>query len=906
MRARWFVWPGLGLAGLGMLTFGAQGVRLAGAAALLWAGLWLLGEARSRGWHARCPAWCREAVGPALLIGLAVALYGRLLAGDLPLNHDHPVMLLRAWITGTQMLPSGRLSGISPALFAGYPANTLYPMGTDLLVSGVRGLSLGWVSWQTAYCWAVFLAVLAYPLALYALGRRLAGPLAGLLAGALGLVDRGAWFEGGWDFNLNWGVWSMGLSFSLCLWSLWSTERLARTPGRLGPFLGTAASTAGAVLCHPMAVAILGTGLPLLLGVMLLTGRLGAPGLWLARVAGALGLAAALSAFWLVPFMAHQAWYEPLASAHRPYAEVLRGLLSGNLLAAMAPALALGGLVGLGLAARRGAPTAAFWLLWCGLLLFFSSHELLTDFGLLDRVPALGQLQFARFMYAVRAGLLLGCGALVQALWSSGLPTAPAPGGWRVHGLRGLAALALAPAVALSPQVGALPWFTPTRTMDWASTSPLWPDLQATAARLEALRADPHHPPGRVALLAAKDEHVLLMLPVLTGLPAFKVGFTPENNYRYKFSSRSPEVWRAVGVTHAVALGPQPGPGLAELARFGRLVLYRFVEPPLPRAVLTGPGRVELLLDEPEAIELRIEGAGPDSRLRVHAARFGLWRAELDGQPWTIEGERVDDSPEVFMALAAQDGILRLRYSNGAAEWLGRGLSALGLAIFLLLAAAAALPRLGRRLTTALERARVTAVAGLLVVLGLGAAGLGLRLVSPGPSPFPGQRVVARLAEHLPAASGQLVRPGRTEPCEPFDGLRIRCPGPEWNFSGQVLFSADQVIRQCIWLHPVEGARHEVHFEPVPLGDHVRGFCALDDRVLLPNDPRAIELLVSLDGVELGRVSCPARRGWHPWAFATPDGPGRQGRLTFASEATFTGRRHFCFSAYTTRSEEEP
>jgi len=148
-----------------------------------------------------------------------------------------------------------------------------------------------------------------------------------------------------------------------------------------------------------------------------------------------------------------------------------------------------------------------------------------------------------------------------------------------------------------------------------------------------------------------------------------------------------------------------------------------------------------------------------------------------------------------------------------------------------------------------------------------------------------------------------LVRPERSESCQPFDGQRLRCPGPEWNFSGLVLFSADQIIRRCIWLHPVEGARHTLTFEGVELGDHLRGFCALDDRVLLPNDHRDVELVVSIDGQELGRAACPARRGWHAWSFPTPGLVGRRAEVSIASQAAFTGRRHFCFTAYATRED---
>ncbi len=853
----------------------------------------------------RLPGWLRESIGPILLIGLSGVLYRRLLIGDFPVNHDHAVMLLRAWVTGTELIPAGQLTGFSLYQFAGHPANALYPMGTDLLVVAFKAATLGLASWETAYCWALFVAVVAYPTALYALGHRLGGVPAGLAAGVLGLIDRGHWFQAGWDFNLNWGVWSMGLSFSLCLWCLWAFERLARRPGRRWLWLGAAASLAGAVICHPMAVALLGIALPLLLLVMGLRHRLPAPGRWMPRTASAVLVGGLLCAWWLVPFVARSAWYEPLASLYRPYRDVIHGLLDGRLLADLAPLLAIAGLIGLAWAARERRPLALMMLIAVGWLLYFSSDTFLLDFDVLKRLPVVGQLQTERFTYLIRAFLLLGAAWLAARLCR---PTAADSGAppdrarwWRLL----LPALAAAPLLVYGWQAGPFPWFAPAAPLDWSSDSELYTELQAAA---EAVRALPEDEVGRIALFAPEHQHLLLLLPVWTGRPVFKVGFTPENNYRYKFSSRDPAVLRAIGITHALALGMKPGPEFETLQRFGRLGLYRFRRPNRRPFALQGPGRAELLAAERESMRFALHGTGPASRLIVYRGHYAAWQATIEGRPVPIQGAGVGDSPAGFMSIPVRDGRLHLSWRVGAAEWLGNAATWLGLAICLLVAAAGHLARWRRWPAARLRRWSMIAGDGLtlaaLAALVGGGAGLLLQLLFASADPFADREVIADVRDHLSEARAAVIRTDQRQACAPWDGERLRCPGPEWNYVGETVIIADHQLRQCIWLHPIRAARHAVTFSDVPLGDALEGFMALDDRVVEPPGPHGVELRVLIDGAEVGRFSCPARRGWHPWRVATPGRRSEHGRITFESSARFTGRRHFCFTAYTTVADD--
>ncbi len=883
-------------------------MRLAAIVFLVVTALALLDRARAMRAWSRLPNWCVEYAGPLILAGIACVIYARLLAGNMPVNHDHPVFLYRAFNTGT-LLSSGSLTGFSPLLFAGYPANSLYPMGTDLLVCAVRGLSLGLASWEQAYCWALFLFILSTPLAFYALGRRFAGPLAGLAAGLLSLIDRGAWMQGGWSFNLDWGVWSMGLSFSLCLWTLWALDRLTHKPG-LGRFLLTAGVFVGAILCHPMAVAILGVVVPLFLLVEAWHGELGAPGVWLPRVIGALLLGLGLSAFWLVPFVCRKEWFEPLAYYWLSFPQVIRGVLDGGLLAQFSPALLLAGLVGLLLAARRGISFAWFLLVASGLLVFFASNTFLLAFGVLHKFPALSNLQLERFAYFVRAAMLLGCGFLVAEIRRAGSRIAgrmrPARSVPARHGLRVLATLAIVPFVLFAPRVGPLPYLAPAKPLAWSSESEAYQDLRRAADFIN--QQDPTTI-GRIAVRSSQHDHLLMALPVYTGKPIFKLGFTPENNYRYKFESNDPNVWKALNVSHLLSIGPYQRAGLTEIRRFGRLFLYSFAGFDRSRVSLTGPGTARIERDEPESMDVRLAGTGPGSELTIYLSRYALWSAEMNGVEPPIEGAAIGDTPPVFMRLSVQDGLLRLRYRAGGPEWAGSLLSLLSWLLFIFLTVLLFTTSLRKRVKRLFSPWRAP-VGDALTLIVLALAGIVLvavpiRLLLPGGPDFPDRTNVCDLGRLVSKAGARVVRPAGSQDCLPFDGRKIRCPGPEWNYAGRTIIISDHLLRECIWLHPIQGAKFALDFDDVPLGDYIQGHFGMDDAAVDPPGPHGVNMTVLLDGRELGRFSCPSRRGWFAWQADTPKRRGTRGRVTIQSDASFTGRRHFCFTAYTTSDDEE-
>jgi hypothetical protein len=204
-----------------------------------------------------------------LVTALGLRLLWPVPAGVMPLSADHTVHLTRAWLYG-QQLASGHLVGWSPFWFFGFPLGELYPPLGDLLVIAVRVVTLGLLDWAQAYALAFTLVFLLQGWALLRCGRALGlGPLAGVVAAALALLDAGAYREGGWVYTVTYGVWPQALATSLAYWALAELALAARvregmSPGTHHRHLALAAlAAAGALLAHPMSLPMLALAAPL-------------------------------------------------------------------------------------------------------------------------------------------------------------------------------------------------------------------------------------------------------------------------------------------------------------------------------------------------------------------------------------------------------------------------------------------------------------------------------------------------------------------------------------------------------------------------------------------------------------------------------------------------------------------
>lgn len=844
---------------------------------------------------------------PALLMLVGILLYAPLLWGDMPVNHDHPMLLLRAWILGQQVATSGTPFGFSPILFAGNPADGLYSIGSDLLVGFFRLVTFGIASWETAYCWALLTGILAYPMALYALGHRLGGPLAGLVAGLLGLLDRGAYLQPGWSFTVDWGVWAMGLAFALCLWTVWALDRFVATPSR-GRLMALAMLCGGALIGHPMSLPILGIVIPLqLLAHVLFTGWRSAPR-WLPGALFGLLLGGGLSTFWYLPFLSHGAWFEPLGMDWVTLPEALVRLFQGQLLVHLAPIALFGGAIGLAWSALRRNGLALALVTAFVIMLIVSSSSFLVQFDVLAKVPAVGNLQMERFAYLLRSALILGVGPFVAFTWhllrKSTLDN-PA-----LISRRSLArGLAIGFSVLLlAPIVGSLLWNSAphlvpaTNRLEYGSTTNTLPALRKVATYLRSL---PESAVGRVMLDTSRHDHLPMMLPVLAERPIFKVGFTPENNYRFKPESADSVFQKALQISHVLSNRPRFDARFQEVARFEPYWVYRVRDfAPWP-ASMRGPGAITTLRDEPEALDFRLEGTGPDSEVVVHMANFALWQAEIDGDPVEITGAVMGDSPPMFMKMQARDGLLTLRYRAGKAEHLGSAVSIaalLGLSFLLILArstrAATFWERWTERLRTPVARV-VTIGCALIAAVALVAILVGLAI--PRAGRLPGRTVVADLAQYLPSGLAEVDGPHGTVACQPWDGDRFQCPQGDWNYVGRTILTADGMMRDCVWMHPPAQGPLTLLIPDVPLGERLEGHYGLHDVAGRTLDRAPVRLRIAVDDQEPQVFDNPPAMGWHTWVVPTPGRSGTRGNVRLSTESPDSTQRHFCVTLFSTR-----
>lgn len=856
---------------------------------------------------AQCPERHRVRLG-AVVCGLAALLYYHpLLFGDVPLQSDHPVFVLRARMMGDTLWNQHSLNGFSRMLFGGLPAHQMYPIGFDLLVCGMRGLFLGHISWESAYCLALLITIVAYPVTIYSLSVRYAGVGGALVAGLLALFEKGGWLQSGFLFNVDVGVASMSASGTLVLWCIWTLDRLIdRAGARIMALL--ALLVGAAILCHPMAIPLLGVTLPFLVIARAISGTLTPLARWvpLATAAGILGVM--LAGVWLFPFQAGQAWYLPLATPSRPFQEVLTGIWHGNAMSFMAAPLLFGGLFGLAMKAARRDAHALFWLALVVFTWYIGSTTGLLDFRLLELLPNIGQIQMDRFGYVSRPGFLIGVGLAVRELrMAFATQHSPESACGKRWSLGSLAALA-APLLVYSLVQGRAPLdefivAPPAQTHSYGSQDPRYKQI----GQLEQfLLSQPAGEVGRVALADRFDLHWMFLMSARTGIPVLKVGFVPENNYIHKFTSWNADLWQALGVTHLATRVNVPGellPKLKEVARFNDLVVYQFLMPKIPPARMIGPGSVTVERFDDAAVDLHVEGASPESRVLLAVGNHSQWQATADGRELSISGASIGGSPPAFMEVPATNGSIRFRFAPRARErWAAFGSSValliIGLGLSGRLARSRIWPGVVERLDSwvaALNPLRgfyhwPVWVRGLLMV---GAPLLIIGVWSFRPGDHRGQVVLSRISTRSADTQVDEVYGNQTKPCKAVAAQRgFACPSGNAFDTNEVVITLGDVLRPCITLAPLKDGSHRLTQNGVLLGEWVEGKISQSS-----SSPTPAEFVVALDGEVLGKVSVDA--GWNSFRFPTPGRRGHHGSLSFSTQSPNPSGQDVCFSAAT-------
>jgi len=754
----------------------------------------------------RAPWLVVTAVGLALLWPIPL--------GRMPLSADHTVHLTRAWLYA-QTLASGNLRGWSPAWFFGTPVGDLYPVLGDLGILAVHTLTAGLLGWSGAYAIAFALVFLAQGWVLLRAGSRLRlGPWPGLTAALLALLDTGAYREGGWIYTVFYGVWPQTLATSLTWWAiaeLCDACRGATWESRRGAILRAAIAMTAALLAHPMAMLNLAVALPCVLLAMARPFRTH----WrpaAASVVWVTALAFAWSAWWILPMLDHRAWMASYGWLWLPLRTMLAGVASGHWCQEMPSFVGHGITAGMVLTLVLGNQHARAFAATSIVLWTLASRDIVWDLRLDLVSDGFTHLQYQRFLTAAKPGLYLvagfGVGTLAKAFNHPRLRA----------GARVLAASVFLGFVAAS--ASALTHAPYGREIQ-RERLPQHPALDAdyTAASRWLADAWAHRDTfWRTTVAEPRNLHWFMDLPVGTGMPVFKQGFTPGDNFVHKPERGDPRVLERARVRYRMQRKEPRGGHV--VARFGEIWIE---ELPYwqgqPIAWLEGPGDLEILEDRVEdgLVRLRLRNAEASTIVTFGIAGYPRWHlqgpagevtwheAPIFGDSPTVTGAQRragelrggkalgDDGsePTLLQAPAVTDGEYLLIYR----AWTTRDALALFVTALGVLLAAVAWHE--RRLDQGIQR---LAHAAIFVALVLGLSGFAL------------QRRTSRLRAEARTALG-VVRAGNAHT------LGVR-PG---------FLKADMLIRPALLVDRRRRKPASATFEDVSGGAPLEGWFGLDD-----------------------------------------------------------------------------
>ena len=866
------------------------------------------GQAMFRGRRLELASLGRTVLPPLAVVLLALGLMGPLVLGQMPLSHDHPVHLYKAWHFWEEMLLSGRLRGWSSFWFFGYPAEELYPIGSDLWVAIFRAATLGLLSWEATYglAFAFVFAFAAY--AVFSFGRRTLGTGAGVVAGVLWVLDMGDYREGGWSYTVDWAVWVQILAMGFLLLALGGLIQVWER-GRAWDHARAGLLMAAALLSHQMNVMLLGLALPLLLVARwLVHGRPVGKEVW--RAAGVCLLGGALAGFYLVPMLVRAGWTSNIGDLWRTLDATVNGLVDGTVFANNWPMVVALGLAGaaLGVAQRRA--VAIFLLLLAALLLLISSSTAFEELSFVAITKAFAKIQYQRLIIPAKACLYLLAGLTVSELVGAARGAVAARrkereaagervvSGWR-HAL-----LLLLICAFISPFVR--PALKSLRDNHLRTLGGLvlkqsvhyWQDYQdfLVWSRDKQEKSKEFY---RISYELDRHNHMMMGAPAYNHTPYYKVGYTPAKLFKHVTETTEGDLYKALSVRYIVGLGPLSRTDITEETRHGNIWVYRFNGYRSERYTLSGQGSVEVLEFGEERIRLKLSGTGAGSRLKVHVANYPRWRARMNGADVSIsEAPAYGNSDPMLMEVPVKDGELAFDYVMRAPDWLGALATLAGLCAILLLVLVKRRPALAARLTGRLGPASSFGERHA------GVATLVLALAVCGWMAYRWNRGVVAEVE-----SGSLVKllsqakvtlAGR--PCDSYKktawGMGWFCSEKGWNYVGNTAVKFNGGYIPCIWAHPLDEGPLVARFPDVKLGRYLDGHHGISDGGVdgFPMGA-AVTLEIKAGDQVLQTLVRQNEKGWAGFRVDTSTLAGKRADLVFSISTPQSGGRHYCFDA---------
>jgi hypothetical protein len=867
-------------------------------------------------------------VAGVIVVGLT--MMRDVLGGLRPVSRDHTVHYAKAWLLHNDLLPSGQIYGWTHDMFAGYPANYLYPPGADLFVNLVHALGLGALDFSQAYAYAFVLFHLLTGISTYVFARSFAGRWVALIAGVLCVSDPGSFRMGGWQYTVEYGVWPQALSLSFSLFAFAALRDIAETR-RLAP-IGMFGFWMGlAFITHPIQILFAALAV-----VVAIVSAIVARGVQAATFALRLLLALALSswvgALWLIPFFSARTETNQMGVWWDTTFEMAKALLNAALFPGTLSYVFALGLLGIILLLRAQRFMPLFVALMAAMVPAVTNSTMIDELHLPHIALAFSKIQWVRlstmvkpFWFALAAYAFVAILAHARALTARDQASDATPKSSivRTTALAGITALIVLPVIV--PLAEAFATRFVLRTVMTEAERPQREDREKVERWLKTnLPNDGTF--YRLGVFTG-DQHDMLDIGTVVDRPLFKRGFTPASNFVYQPKERIPSILDATNTRFALSKYPLPTDLFELVQRFGIWGIYRYLDyRPEPYRILEGQGDIKVERFGREEVRLRA-APGSKGRLRINISYFSRWKAYRDGQrlPITVTYLRDAQSDTGFITVPLEPGEYRFVFERTLGDrmavplglfgmlacgglWLGdrrerflarikRGLSA----------ASAALDRLSDERFMILRR---SVLALVIVSSVIGFIALGTWKPPIQIAELPGldiERVRFDFIERISTARAGIRYAESYRPCM-RQGDRLVCRNAEGeldvnNYIGNTPATLkDYILVRCMRARPVDDATLFIEYPSVPVGDALIGYYGVEREGRLMSKRRPVELRITLAGREVYSAQTQTDNQIHAFKIPMRDKvkPTRDRPRTsvgFSVRADNVSRRFFCFHA---------
>jgi hypothetical protein len=583
------------------------------------------------------------------------------------MSYDHPVHLFKAWQFFTRILPSGRLSGWSHDWAIGYPTGDLVPIGEEAWVSLFRLLTFGTLSWNMTYYLSVIGVHFLQGVATYEFCRRYFGRGSSTVAALFMMLDRGAVFQGGWDWHTYFGVWPITLGTSFTALTFAKIEDYLRNGGRRH-LVSASCLFATSLIAHQICIIVFAIAVPLFVLDQWATNLKYPTRAW-QRVFQISALGGGLAAFSVLPLIS------------RGNLTIDRGL-NGESLEVWAqkivdfklftngwPLISGLGFVGAIRILRDRHRGALFFVTFSGICFLIATTLPFGTLHIERVVPSLCKLELGRMVQVAKTFWF--------PLAAYGLSEVFRKSNQHGHLKPSLAKYAF---VAI-PILLALPYAKPVTNWIYKNQieksygsqfrGTIYEDFLKLNQWADKERQSSHG----FYRIAYKTEDLFALQnlsPMLSHTPVFRVdGPAPSHHFANSPGELDPELLRVSNVKYIVSTAPLSDEYFRLVKNFGQLAVYRLNEYTSQPFSLIGQGVGHLIRFERESIDVRVSNSDRNTRLRLFVANYDRWQATQNGAilPISLAPAYANAYP-YFMEVPAQNGVVRFRYTYRVIDYI--------------------------------------------------------------------------------------------------------------------------------------------------------------------------------------------------------------------------------------------